>query len=46
MKKKFFFTSGQAGLSLSQLETLCPQPFAYQEGFISFQCPNLQRAIT
>ena len=27
-------------------ETLCPQPFACQEGFISFQCPNLQRAIT
>ena len=27
-------------------ETLCPKPFACQEGFISFQCPNLQRAIT
>ena len=27
-------------------ETLCPQLFACQEGFISFQCPNLQRAIT
>ena len=27
-------------------ETLCPQPFACQEGFISFQCLNLQRAIT
>ena len=27
-------------------ETLCPQPFACQEGFISFQCPNVQRAIT
>ena len=27
-------------------ETLCPQPFACQEGFISFQCQNLQRAIT
>ena len=27
-------------------ETVCPQPFACQEGFISFQCPNLQRAIT
>ena len=27
-------------------ETLCPQPFACQEGFISFQWPNLQRTIT
>ena len=24
-------------------ETLCPQPFACQEGFISFQCPNLKK---
>ena len=27
-------------------ETLCHLPFACQEGFINFQCPNLQRAIT
>ena len=27
-------------------DLLCHQPFACQEGFISFQCPNLQRAIT